>query len=103
MPKTKKRKRTSNHAAAEKNGTLQTQERRKTSARAVQRSSSSGSLQNIIFSGMVALGCLGMAIFFIFFYGEDANHYLYAGIIGLTGLGWLALLWRRWSQYRSRV
>lgn len=103
MPKTKKRKRTSNRAAAEKNGTLQTQVRREATASAARRPVGTGSLQNIIFSGMVALGCLGMAIFFIFFYGEDANHYLYAGIIGLTGLGWLALVWRRWSQYRSRV
>lgn len=64
---------------------------------------STGSLQNVIFSGMVALGCLGLAIFFIFFYGEDANHYLYGAVIGLTGVGWLILLWRRWSQYRQRV
>lgn len=61
------------------------------------------SLQNMVFSGMVALGCLGLAIFFIFFYGEDANHYLYGAIIGLTAVGWFVLLWRRWSQYRSRA
>ncbi|HVU66001.1 MAG TPA: hypothetical protein VHD63_02680 [Ktedonobacteraceae bacterium] len=61
------------------------------------------SLQNTVFSLMVALGCLGLALFFIFFYAEDANHYLYGGIAGLTALGWLVISVRRWSSYRQSV
>jgi hypothetical protein len=52
---------------------------------------------------MLTCGFFGMAIFFAFFYNEDANHYFYAGVAALTALGWLALCARRWSQYRQRA
>src|SRR5579859_17301 len=61
------------------------------------------SLQNAIFALMLTLGFLGFAIFFTFFYTEDANHFLYGGAMGLTALGWLALAARRWSSYRQYV
>ncbi|HEX7735328.1 MAG TPA: hypothetical protein VF458_10705 [Ktedonobacteraceae bacterium] len=58
-------------------------------------------LQRVVFAVMLTLGFLGMAIFFTFFYAEDANHYLYGAAMGLTALGWLALATRRWSEYRQ--
>lgn len=61
------------------------------------------SLQNTVFAFMVTLGFLGFAVFFIFFYNEDANHYLYGALLGLTALGWLVIALRRWSSYRQRV
>jgi len=61
------------------------------------------SLQNAVFALMVTLGCLGLAVFFTFFYPEDQNHYLYGGIAGLTALGWLVISVRRWSSYRQSV
>jgi hypothetical protein len=60
-------------------------------------------MQNIVFALMVTLGCLGMAIFFTFFYSEDANHYIYGGVMGLTAVGWLVIASRRWSSYRQRA
>ncbi|HEU5379514.1 MAG TPA: hypothetical protein VFV38_29170 [Ktedonobacteraceae bacterium] len=59
-------------------------------------------LQNLAFSGMVALGCWGMAFFFAFFYTE-ANRYLYGAIMAITALGWSIIVARRWSTYRQRA
>ncbi len=59
------------------------------------------SLQNAVFALMLTLGFLGFAVFFTFFYTEDANHFLYGAAMGLTALGWLALAARRWSVYRQ--
>jgi hypothetical protein len=61
------------------------------------------SLQNAVFALMATLGFVGFAIFFTFFYSEDANHYLYGGVMGLTALGWLFIATRRWSTYRQSV
>ncbi len=61
------------------------------------------SLQSALFALMVTLGFVGFAIFFTFFYGEDANHFLYGGVMGLTALGWLVIAMRRWSLYRQRA
>jgi len=60
----------------------------------------SGSLQNVVFSAMVALGCWGMTAFFAFFYFADANHFLYAAMAGLTAVGWTILAVRRGLQLR---
>jgi hypothetical protein len=60
-------------------------------------------LQNVVFALLVALGCLGLAAFFAFFYGEDANHWLYAALMGVTAMGWLVISTRRWSTYRRRA
>jgi len=49
---------------------------------------------------MIALGFWGFAIFCIFFYTEDANHYLYGAIMALTAVGWSILVARRWLSYR---
>ena len=59
------------------------------------------SLQNAVFALMLTLGFLGFAVFFTFFYAEDANHFLYGGAMALTALGWLALAAKRWSAYRQ--
>lgn len=37
---------------------------------------------------MVALGCWGMTLSFIFFYTGDPNHYLYAGMAAIMALIW---------------
>lgn len=47
----------------------------------------SSSPTNLAFSGMVALGCWGMAFSFAFFY-SDPNHYLFAGMACMMGLLW---------------
>lgn len=105
MPKTKTKKRKSQtHRASGSREVTRASNEQVASARVAPRSvRSRGSvgLQNVVFSAMVALGFLGLAVFFAFFYGEDPNHYIYAALAGLTGLGWLALLVRRWSQYRQ--
>ena len=54
--------------------------------RAQQRSKSQG----LIMSGMVALGCWGMAISFIFF-TADPNRYVYGGIAVLMALMWSSM------------
>jgi hypothetical protein len=61
------------------------------------------SMQSMMFSAMVALGFWGFAVFCLFFYPVDPNHYLYGSILALTALGWSLILVRRWSQYRRRV
>jgi hypothetical protein len=61
------------------------------------------SLQNAVFALLITLGFLGFAGFFTFFYSEDANHFIYGAVMGLTALGWLAITVRRWSLYRQSV
>lgn len=105
MAKTKKRKSQTRRAAGAQEVTRARNEQgASASARVTPRRARARSgvgLQNVVFAAMVALGFLGMAIFFALFYGEDPNHYIYAVLAGLTGVGWVALLVRRWSQYRQ--
>lgn len=104
MPKTKKRKHSAARAANEKHAD-RTQVTRGTSTGAVRGpvfSMRGQSLQNVVFSAMVGLGCWGMAFFFAFLYA-DPNHYLYGGIMALTALGWSIIATRRWSTYRQRA
>src|SRR6266567_401895 len=46
-----------------------------------------GGYQGLVMPGMVALGCWGLAISFIFF-TPDPNHLLYGGIAVLMALMW---------------
>ena len=104
MPKTKRRKKATKHASASKNGTVQGEVERAATRRGVSYAGArSVSMQNVVFSAMVALGFWGFTVFCLFFYTVDPNHYLYAGILALTALGWSALLVRRWSQYRQQA
>jgi len=106
MPKTKRRKKAAKNASASRNGTVQGELARAVTPRAVPYAGLSAgavSIQNVVFSAMVALGFWGFAVFCLFFYTVDPNHSLYAGILALTALGWSILLARRWSQYRRRV
>ncbi|HEY3993058.1 MAG TPA: hypothetical protein VGM01_09295 [Ktedonobacteraceae bacterium] len=104
MTKTKRRKKSSSRAST---GRVVVQEK-------VERAAPAGaaarglptrrpSLQNAVFALMLTLGFLGFAIFFTFFYTEDANHIIYGVAMALTALGWLALAARRWSSYRQYV
>ncbi|HLI70353.1 MAG TPA: hypothetical protein VKV19_11405 [Ktedonobacteraceae bacterium] len=101
MPKTKKRKKTTGHVSP---GNVATQARVADEAPAstVRRSPSAGggtSGQSVLFAALLALGFLGLTIFFTFFYTRDPNHFIYSGIAGLTALGWLILLRIRWTRY----
>lgn len=106
MPKTRKRKKTTKNATASRNGTVQGEIERAAAPRAVPYagvSTGTVSMQNVVFSAMVALGFWGFTVFSLFFYTVDSNHYLYAGILALTALGWSIMLARRWSQYRRQA
>ena len=106
MPKTKRRKKAAKSASASKNGTVQGEVERATAPRAVPYAGLAAgavSIQNVVFSAMVAVGFWGFTVFCLFFYTVDPNHYLYAGVLALTALGWSILLARRWSQYRRHT
>lgn len=78
---------------------------REPSPNVVRRSAmaSGQSLQNAVFSAMVGLGCWGLACFFVFFYNEEPNHYLYGGLMAVTAIIWSIIATRRWSMYRQRA
>ena len=101
MSKTKRRRKSKSRTA---NGSVATREQVVQSSPGTffgqRRVAGRPSFQKVVFAVMLTLGFLGMAIFFTFFYAEDANHYLYGAAMGLTALGWLALATRRWSEYR---
>lgn len=104
MPKTRRRKKATKKASASRNGTVQGEVERAATTRAVSYAGARPvSMQNVVFSAMVALGFWGFTVFCLFFYTVDPNHYLYAGILALTALGWSVLLVRRWSQYRRQA
>lgn len=63
------------------------------SRRATQLPGKRGS-QSLLMSAMVALGCWGMAISFIFF-TTDPNRYLYGGMAMVLALLWSFSLWNR--------
>ena len=104
MPKAKKRKYITARAAHEKSTTREQVARDLPirSARGSAIAMRGQSLQNLVFSIMVGLGCWGMAFFFTFLYA-DPNHYLYGGIMALTALGWSIIAARKWSVYRQRA
>lgn len=101
MPKTKKRKSIGN-----RNQAAQEQAAPEMPVRATRRPvipMGGQSLQNVAFSVMVGLGCWGLACFFVFFYSEEPNHYLYGGIMAVTALIWSIIAVRRWSVYQQRA
>jgi TRAP-type mannitol/chloroaromatic compound transport system permease large subunit len=103
MPKTRRRKKATKNASASRNGTVRGEVERAATTRAVPYAGARPvSMQNVVFSAMVALGFWGFTVFCLVFYTVDPNHYLYAGILALTALGWSVLLVRRWSQYRRQ-
>jgi hypothetical protein len=95
MPKAKARKR----GKAKSNATLKASRVALTDAPAsaespvksqvVRRRASSGT-QGLVMAGMVALGCWGMAVSFIFF-TTDPNRYAYGGIAVLMALMWSSM------------
>lgn len=58
-------------------------------SQAVRRRASSGT-QNLVLSGMVALGCWGFAVSYIFF-TTDPNRYVYGGMAVLMALMWSSM------------
>ena len=58
-------------------------------------------LQSVIFPGMVALGCWGMAFTLVYFYTTDPNRFLFAGMAALMGLFWTYSLYMRYSRIRK--
>lgn len=105
MPKTKKRKSTVNRPGNGNTAAPESQAR-ELPARAARGSILSvggQSLQNVVFSVMVSLGCWGMAFFFAFLSNGEPNHELYGGIMAVTALIWSLIAVRRWSMYRQRA
>jgi hypothetical protein len=60
-------------------------------------------IQGLAFAVLLSLGFWGFAIFFLAFYTEDANHFLYAAVAGITALGWTLILARRWLALRRHA
>jgi hypothetical protein len=60
-------------------------------------------MQGLAFAVLLSLGFWGFTVFFLAFYTEDANHYLYAAIAGVTALGWTLILVRRWLALRRQT
>ncbi len=104
MPKAKKRKRSAGRAANEKRreNAQMTRDMPASAVRNPVLAMRGQSMQNVVFSTMIGLGCWGMAFFFAFLYA-DPNHYLYGGIMALTALGWSVIAARKWSIYRQRA
>ena len=102
MPKAKKRKKAAGRVASNR-VVVQVQEgTTQTAATSVTNRSGFFSAvsknQSILFASMVALGFWGCAIFCVFFYTEDANHYIYGALMALTAVGWSISALRRWSS-----
>jgi hypothetical protein len=95
MPKAKARKRgkTKSNATAKVSRVALTDASASAESRvksqAVRRRASSGT-QGLVMAGMVALGCWGMAVSFIFF-TTDPNRYAYGGIAVLMALMWSSM------------
>jgi hypothetical protein len=106
MSKTRKRKRAASRLAPENVEVLENAAGEIQNTRAVRKRALSvggPSQQNLAFSLMVALGFWGLAVFCVFFFAADPNHYLYGGIMALTAVGWSFLVARKWSAYRQGV
>lgn len=69
-------------------------------SQAVRRRASSGT-QSLVMAGMVALGCWGMAVSFIFF-TTDPNRYAYGGIAVLMALMWSVMFGVRLRKSRQQ-
>jgi hypothetical protein len=101
MPKAKARKHrkaannsTAKALQADQPGTATPAARIKSQA---QRRSISSATQGLVMSGMVALGCWGMAVSFIFF-TTDPNRYLYGGMAALMALMWSSMFGMRFRK-----
>ncbi len=69
-------------------------------ARLATRGTGASGLQSVVFAGMVALGCWGMAFTLVYFY-TDPNRYLVAGMAALMGLFWTYSLYMRIQKMRK--
>lgn len=59
-------------------------------------------LQNVVMSALVALGCWGFAITFVFL-TQDPNRYLFGSLAGLLALMWtvnFVVRFRKWRRGR---
>ncbi|HET8844429.1 MAG TPA: hypothetical protein VFN35_23375 [Ktedonobacteraceae bacterium] len=99
MPKARKRKKAKNRASTV---VVQEQTAQTLPVRPRVPARRTGA-QNLMYSVMVAVGFWGLAIFCIFFFAADPNHYLYGAIMGLTAVGWSVIVGRRWLAYRQRA
>lgn len=105
MPKTKRRKNTVNRLEGGSTAVPESKARElpASATRGAILSVGGQSLQNLVFSAMVSLGCWGMAFFFVFLSNGEPNHDLYGGIMAVTALIWSLIAVRRWSMYRQRA
>jgi uncharacterized membrane protein HdeD (DUF308 family) len=63
-------------------------------SRKAQKQAASKRWQGLMMSGMVALGCWGLAVSFIFF-TTDANRYLYGAMASLMAVLWTVMFGMR--------
>ena len=95
MPKTKTRRREKDKSDSTRERTVPATEGRVQSSGSAGRSRSkapqSRNTQNLVTAAMIALGCWGMSISFIFF-TSDPNRYLWGGMAALIAIMWSFLL-----------
>jgi hypothetical protein len=65
------------------------------------RATGSRGTQNLVMSAMIALGCWGIAISFIFF-TSDPNRYLYSGMAALIAIMWSSIFGMRIRKLRQQ-
>lgn len=106
MPKAKARKR----GKAKSNTTARTSRVAQADAPAsvvapvksqVLRRRAASQTQGLVMASMVALGCWGMAVSFIFF-TTDPNRYVYGGIAALMALMWSSMFGIRLRKARQQ-
>jgi len=95
MPKTKTRRRGKEKSNSTREYIVPaTQDRARSSGsagRSRSKAPQSRNTQNLIMAAMIALGCWGMAISFIFF-TSDPNRYLWGGMSALIAIMWTILV-----------
>jgi hypothetical protein len=98
MPKTKTRRRGKGKSdSTRERAALATQASAPSSGKAGRSRSKtpqSRNTQNLVMAAMIALGCWGMAISFIFF-TTDPNRYLWGGLAALIAIMWSSLVGMR--------
>ncbi len=102
MPKGRTRKREAAKSDGSRPRETQVSTTRTRAQAATLRSPSGGRqrVHNLWMSAMVALGCWGFAITFVFM-TNDPNRYLFGGMAALLALMWSVNFVRKWQQRRQ--
>ncbi len=102
MPKAKTRKRKTVLREQNANGARKAPATGARASTPVSRNASGSrqGLQNLLMSALVALGCWGFAITFIFM-TSDPNRYLFGGMAAVLGLMWSIMFVIRLRKWQS--